>query len=103
MDERLRRSRKQEQRGARMYGGTVNAGSGNGHRKGDVRTPDENIEFKTTAGKSYGLRHRDLEDAYRNALLIGRRALFGIEFSDGLISDRYIILKEDDYLEMQGT
>lgn len=103
MDEKLRRSRKQERRGAEMFGGTMNAGSGNGSRKGDVRTDDENIEFKTTIGKSYSLKHRDLEDAYRNALLIGRRALFGVEFSDGRTSDRYIVLTEADYLAMKDA
>lgn len=100
-DERMRRSRAQERRGAKVYGGTVNAGSGNKNRKGDVRAPDINIEFKTTGAASFILKQRDLQTAYKQALLIGRRVLFGIEFAHGRDIDRYVILKEEDYLQVR--
>lgn len=100
-DDRIRESRKQERHGAKVYGGTVNAGSGNQSRKGDVRTPEENIEFKTTTAVSYSLKQADLKLAYKQALLIGRRALFGIQFTHGHDIDRYVIMKEDDYLQIK--
>ncbi len=97
---KLRKSRKQERDGARRYGGVCQPQSGAGMRKLDVRTPTELIEFKRTDADSYRLKADDLTTASRHALLDGlRRMLFIIEFGRG---DRYVVLSEDDYLELRG-
>ena len=82
MDDRIWRSRKQEKDGARRFGGTRNAGSGNQPLwKNDVRTGTESIEFKNTDQAGYRLTRVELENAWRYALMDGRRVLFGIEFT----------------------
>jgi len=100
-------SRKQERRGARVYGGTVNSGSGNtsGH-KNDVRTPELSIEFKCTRQKSYTLKLADLLTAANEAIRDGREALFGLDFlhqepNGRLVNHRFVILPEWDYLDMR--
>ena len=96
MNEHLKRSKKQEKRGAKLYGGSVNAGSGNKSRKNDVRTDDWSIEFKTTNAASYSLRRADLELAERHAILEHRNALFGIDFAGRAGTSRYVVLTEGD-------
>jgi hypothetical protein len=101
-----RRSRKQEKRGARVYGGIRNSGSGNttGH-KNDVRSSTLSIEFKTTTNKSYGLKLAELQAAEDNALLDGRNALFGIDFEEQHLGKRktfrYVVQTEYDFLEIK--
>lgn len=105
MDERLRRSRKQEKRVARSLGGTVNPGSGNGARKNDVWTDTESVELKSTRAKSYSLKLDELGAAWIHAVSDNRRMAFGIEFvirERGIIPTRYVVLTEDDYLELRG-
>jgi len=94
-------SQKQERRGAKVYGGTTNSGSGNGGRKNDVRTPSLSIEFKTTSKRSFRLTILQLLLAQRNALIEGRDALFGIDFRDGVKIHRFVVQTEDQYLEMR--
>lgn len=101
MTDHLQRSRKQEKRGAKVYGGTLNAGSGNGARKNDVRSDDLSIEFKTTAAKSYSLKLAELLLASRQALIEGRDALFAIDFAAGKLTHRYVVQTEHQYLAMQ--
>lgn len=81
VDQRLRRSRAQERRGAALHGGSRNAGSGNTPwRKSDVRVDrDYLIEYKRTDKKSITIKLEDLETNRTNALLEGRQPLFGIE------------------------
>jgi hypothetical protein len=74
VDDRLRRSRRQERDGARRYGGSANPQSGAGGINNDVRTPTESIEFKRTDADSYRLKAADLMTAWRHALIDGRRA-----------------------------
>lgn len=102
-----KRSKAQERRGARVYGGRQNSGSGNtdGH-KNDVRTERESIEFKTTRQKSWSLKLEDLRTAEKNALLEGREALMGIDFlsqtpSGRLVTYRYVVMSEYDYLRLR--
>ena len=80
-DERMRRSRAQEARGAALHGGRRNAGSGNTPwRKNDVRVDrDYLIEYKRTDNKSISIKLEDLETLRTNALLEGREPLLGIE------------------------
>jgi hypothetical protein len=96
-----KRSRKQERRGAKVYGGKVNSGSGNtdGY-KNDVRTPDLSIEFKTTKQKSYNLRLDALRNAEKEALLSGREVLFGVDFETASQLFRYVIMPEYNYLNL---
>lgn len=100
MSDHLQRSRKQEKRGAKIYGGTQNAGSGNGSRKNDVRTADLSIEFKTTTQKGYRLTLAELLLCSRQALIEGRDALFGIDFEVGKLTHRFVVQTEHQYLAM---
>jgi hypothetical protein len=100
-NEHLKRSRKQEKRGAELYGGSRNAGSGNKGRKNDVRTDEWSIEFKTTKSASYSLKHSELQIAERNAILEHRSALFGIDFARGAGgTSRYVVVTEHDLLTL---
>lgn len=108
MDEKIRRSRKQERDGAKRYGGTVNSQSGAGDiRKNDVRTPTESIEFKSTLAASYSLKRDDLATAWQYAIVDSRSMIFGIEFANRFqrvvpaAPRRYIVMPEDDYLGMK--
>lgn len=93
-------SRKQEARGAKIFGGTVNSGSGNGwKRKNDVRTPDYSIEYKVTAKASYTLKAADLITAEKYALLDGRTMLFGIQLG----GRNWVLLTEEDFLTITGV
>jgi hypothetical protein len=98
MDEKLRKSRKQERDGAVRFGGTVNSQSGAGWiRKGDVTTPTEIVEFKYTDKKSYSLKFVDLVEAWVNATAAGKRTIFGIEFKSFVNQNRWVVMQEDDY------
>jgi hypothetical protein len=88
----------QERRAAKLYGGSVNSGSGNGPwRKNDVRTEDESWELKTTSKKQYPLKHDELVQAEKYAMLDGREMRFGIE----MCGRNWIVLSEDDYLALK--
>lgn len=105
MDKKISASRKQEARIAKAFGGEVTPRSGAGPvKKGDIRTPTELIEAKTTAAGSYSLKLWDLNVAYHNALLTRKRMVFAIEFANdsqsGLMDYDYVVLREDDYLEL---
>lgn len=93
---------KQEQSTARRYGGLVTPGSGNQwHSKNDVKTTKESLECKTTKSLQFTLRRSELATAARNALLDGRRMVFQIQFEK--FRERYVVLTEDDYLELRGN
>jgi hypothetical protein len=98
-----KRSQQQEDRAARKFGGTVNAASGAlPIRKNDVRTDTESIELKTTKAKSFSLKHTDLLNAWMHAVRDGRILLFGIQFeTESVGQKRWVIMSEDDYLEMR--
>jgi hypothetical protein len=107
MDDRIKRSRKQEKDGARRFGGTVSSGSGNGEKfKSDVRTDAELIEFKRTDNQSYRLELAELDTAWRHAVADDRQMVFGIEYGDAIhlfrrgTPSRYVVLAEDDYLAL---
>ncbi|MFJ2113371.1 hypothetical protein ACIOEX_16045 [Streptomyces sp. NPDC087850] len=76
----LKRSQDQEKKLAVHYGGTVNAGSGNGWmHKNDVRSDRFSFEAKTTEKKSYSLKLDELVKAEKNALISGREMVFAVE------------------------
>ena len=98
-----KKSKAQEVRTAESYGGTRNAMSGAGWtRKGDVRTPEFMIENKTKMdpnAKSYSIKAVDLRDLTKRARLEGRIPLLQFD----LAGHRYVVLCEDDLLEMVGA
>lgn len=102
MDERIKRSRIQERKGAKDVGGRVTPGSGNQwHTKNDVRTDTESFEFKSTLARQFTLRLNDLKQAEKYALLDDRSMVFAIDIQ----GSQYAILTWDDYLtlrEMSG-
>lgn len=97
-----KRSVKQENRTAKAYNGSRNAMSGAGWvRKADVRTEEFMIENKLKMdpnAKSYSLKAVDLRDLTKRALLEGRIPLMQID----LAGHRYVVLREDDFLEIIG-
>lgn len=104
-------SQKQERKGAKDYGATVNSGSGNttGH-KNDVRqpydpvTPSLSVEFKTTKNKGFYLRLDTLRTMEKEALLDGREGILGLEFRTSKQGAfRYVIMPEDWFLDVMVT
>jgi hypothetical protein len=95
-----KQSQKHEKRLAKRLGGTVNAGSGSfWSRKGDVRADGLLIEHKYTGNKTYTLKAVDLEKNVTHAILESRTPIFGISLNN----KNYVILTEDDYLEMRES
>ncbi len=94
----LKASRKQEERTAKTYRGSRNAGSGSGWiRKNDVRSEKFLIENKlTTNAKSYTVKYLDLRDLEKRAILDNRVPV--LQFDLG--GKQFVILTEDDFLEM---
>ncbi len=98
MADMLKKSQKQERRGAQILGGTVNAGSGNGWvRKNDVRTPEYSVEYKVTGKKQYALKEAELTTAERQSLIDGREMLFGIQMESGR---NWIVMSEETFLTL---
>lgn len=95
-----KRSKIQERRGSRQYGGELNSGSGNGWiRKADARTLTELIEFKTTSKSSFSLRSSELRKLWDQALLDSRTPVFEVEFAnDGVTC---VVLDKNDYMAMR--
>lgn len=93
---RLQRSRQQEARGARLHGGRVQPGSGNGAtHKGDVKTEKSLIEYKRTDGKQLTIKLEWLEKVRRESLVIGRTQLFGFELG----GRDYVVMEAADLPE----
>jgi hypothetical protein len=92
-------SQQQEQRVAKLIGGSVNAGSGSGwKRKNDVRGPGMLWELKLTGKKQITIKLQDLEDLRKHAILDGLLPVFGIQFAGS--NRNYVLLDEADFLEM---
>ena len=93
-----KKSLKQENAGAKAFGGSRNVMSGAGWKnKNDVRTPDFSIEYKVTEKKSYSLKSKELADAERYALIDGRIMLFGVRMDDGR---DWIVISQEDFLDI---
>jgi hypothetical protein len=93
-----KRSRAHEERLARLVGGSRNAGSGAfWSRKGDVRSDDLLIEHKWTGKKSFTMKSSVLEKIVEEAILDGRTPVLGFSLNN----ENYIVLTEDDFLEMR--
>ena len=91
-------SQKHEKRIAKKIGGKRNAASGAlWSRKGDVRSEDLLIEHKWTGKKQFTVKSDVLKKNIREAILEGRMPVLGIHL-DG---ENYVILTEDDFIEMR--
>jgi hypothetical protein len=97
----IKTSRKQEKRTADTYKGSRNAGSGSGWmRKNDVRSVEFLFENKfTTNKKSITLKEVDLRELVERAILEDRTPVLQFD----LANRRYVVLVEDDFLEMIGN
>ena len=98
-----RASRKQEDRTADRYNGSIVPGSGAGWKsKGDVRTHEFMIENKLKMNpnaKSFTVKAVDLRDLTKRARLEGRTPLLQFD----LAGHSYVILVEGDFLEKIGA
>jgi hypothetical protein len=101
---RQRRSREQEEAGAKRLGGRRVAGSGSGWvTKNDVKTDRLSVEYKYTDKKSYSLKFADLLKAEKNALLdSGRDFLFVVGFGQVRgasirIEREYVVMSREHY------
>lgn len=94
----LKKSKKQEVRTADTYRGSRNARSGAGWlRKNDVRSHNFLIENKLTGNlKSITLKLSDLVELRERAILEDRTPV--LQFDCG--GRRFIVIAEDDFLEM---
>jgi hypothetical protein len=93
-----KQSRKHENRLAKRVGGKRNAASGAfWQRKGDVRSEELLIEHKWTGKKQVTIKSEVLKKIVREAILDSRIPVLGLHL-DG---ENYVVLLEDDYLEMR--
>jgi hypothetical protein len=100
MDEKIKRSRAQEERGAKLHGGRRRPASGAfDMAKGDMRTDDEMVEYKRTNGKQITIKLDDLEKNRREALVEGRMPLLGFELG----GRDYLIVEAGDWEERQAS
>lgn len=98
MDKNIRRSRRQEKRGAELFGGKVTPGSGNKwFARNDMITDRFSFEFKTTTFGSFTLKLPELLTAEKNALMDGLTMAFGIQIQDR----NYVLLTEEDFAELE--
>jgi hypothetical protein len=68
-----------------------------GLRKGDVRSDDLLIEHKWTGKKSFSLKSDVLEKIVTEAIIDSRMPVLGISLNN----NNYVLLTEDDFLEMR--
>ena len=95
-----KQSQKHEKRLAKLVDGSVNAASGAfWSRKGDVRSKDLLIEHKWTGKKQVTIKSEVLKKITREAILDNRIPVLGLHL-DG---ENYVVLLEDDYLEMRDN
>lgn len=94
----IKKSRKQEKRSANNYRGSRNIASGAlWFRKNDVRSMQFLIENKlTVATKSISIKEVDLRELRERAILEDRVPVLQFDLS----GRSYVVLVEDDFLEM---
>lgn len=94
-----RRSKLQERKAARDFGGSVTVASGNQwHSKGDVRTDNWLIECKTTTKDSYSLNVKTWSKINTEAILENRDPIMEIEFSERGVS--LVVLDKNDFMRL---
>ena len=102
--DKQRMANKHEAEVAGAFGGQVTPMSGAGWvSKNDVYTAFEQIECKATEAFSYSLRVGLLQELEKQALLSGKRMVLDIKFQPrGERPGRFVVLTEDDYLELSA-
>ncbi len=97
----MKASKRQENRSAKIYKGSRNAGSGSGWlRKNDVRTHELLIENKLTSNlKSYSIKASELVDLTQRGILEDRLPV--LQFDLG--GKHYVILNESDFQMLVGV
>ena len=92
-----RRSRLQEKRAARDYGGVTQPGSGNGWaNKADVITNQYLIECKTTTKESYSIKFADLSKLAFQAMVENKDPVFEIESAG--YKQSFVVIPKDDFI-----
>ena len=88
-------SQKREKSIAKRMGAKLTPNSGaRWHSKGDMATPEELIEVKSTSGSTLVL-HRDwLEKIREEAIKMGKTAVFVIDFGNVQLIGQVILTKE---------
>lgn len=96
----MKASKKQENRSAKIYKGSRNAGSGSGWmRKNDVRTHELLIENKLTNNvKSYSVKAKELVELTQRAVLEDRLPVLQFDLS----GRHYVVLNEADFQMILG-
>lgn len=96
----MRASKRQENRSAKIYKGSRNAGSGSGWlRKNDVRSHELLIENKLTNNeKSYSVKSKELVELTQRAVLEDRIPV--LQFDLG--GRHYVVLNEADFQTLIG-
>jgi hypothetical protein len=93
-----KQSQKHEKRIAKAVGGKTTAASGAfWSRKGDIRSDDLLIEHKWTGKKSFSVKSDVLEKIVTEAIIDSRMPVLGISLNN----KNYVLLTEDDFLEMR--
>ena len=90
-------SQKQENRLAKEFGGRTTANSGATFSENDVKTPDFDIEAKTTKSSQFILKVADLKKMQRKCS-IDKIALFIIEFSEQ--GEEMVLLNKADFYSL---
>lgn len=90
-------SEKQEVRLAKEMGGRKTANSGARFGENDVKTPDFDIEAKTTMSAQFILKVADLKKMQRKCSL-NRIALFIIEFSEH--GEEMVLINKADFFSL---
>jgi len=100
-----KRSRRQEKRAAKKFGGRVQPGSGSGSEKGDVRDPFHNRqEHKITKAKSFSLKLADLKKI-ESECSSGEDPSFHITFDGVYPAETYVVIPEylyERYLNLEA-
>lgn len=94
-----KRSDKQEKRLAKKFGGRTSAGSGSVFGENDVKTPEFDIEAKTTLKKQYTIKLADIKKMQTKAPF-HKKALLAINFEE--TKEEFILLSLADFLEIAG-
>lgn len=91
------RSDKQEKRLAKQFGGRTTSNSGATFSENDVKTPEFDIEAKTTKSKQFIVKLEDLKKMQRKTR-VDKKPLFAINFEE--TGDEFILISLSDFLEI---
>lgn len=93
-------SEKQESRIAKELGGRKTANSGASFGENDIKTPDYDIEAKTTKSDQYILKMADINTMERKADK-NKIPLFIIEFAK--TGREFVLMDKEDFLHLSGN